>query len=188
MMPDPTPIRVIEVVEYNPHWVEEFQTYARKLQSALGELVLSIEHVGSTSVRGLAAKPIIDIDVVISSRLILESVIERLAGIHYIHEGNLGIPGREAFTWPTSKRHHVYVCSVDTPNLHNHLIFRDYLRTHPEAVTAYSVLKKELAEKYRYDGDAYGVAKSQFIHETLATAKAAYGFDSFQPVLSSEST
>lgn len=144
-MLDPTPIRIIEVLEYDPSWAEEFQTYAAGLRSALGNLCMSIEHVGSTSIVGLAAKPVIDIDididVVISSRIILKQIIQKLAKLNYEHEGNLGIPGREAFMWPEGKRHHLYVCSVDTPNLHNHLVFRDYLQAHSEAMKAYGELK-----------------------------------------------
>ena len=176
-MSDPTPIRTIEVVDYDPHWVEEFDAYAAKLKAALGHLAMSIEHVGSTSVIGLAAKPIIDIDVVISSRLHLKAVIQKLAEIGYIHEGNLGIPGREAFKRSGGKRHHLYVSSVDTPNLHNHLIFRDYLRTHPEAVKACSELKKELARQHPHDIEAYGAGKTAFIQNILAKAKAEYGFE-----------
>ena len=180
-MPDPTPLRTIEVVEYDPAWAEAFQTYAAKLRTALGDLAMSIEHVGSTSVPGLAAKPIIDMDIVISSRLVLEQAIEKLAELNYVHEGNLGIPGREAFMWPQGERHHLYVCSVDTPNLHNHLVFRDYLKAHPKAVSAYSELKKKLAKQYRNDMDAYGQAKTEFIQNILAKAEAEYGFHTFQP-------
>ena len=136
------PAHEIEVVDYDPRWPEAFGAYAATLRSALGDLVMSIEHVGSTSVVGLAAKPIIDIDVVISSRLLLKDVISTLAELHYAHEGNLGLPGREAFRWPQGRRHHLYVCSVDTPNLHNHLVFRDYLRRHPEAGRGLQRLEK----------------------------------------------
>lgn len=181
-MADPTPIRIIAVLEYDPNWAEEFQTYAVELRSALGNLVMSIEHVGSTSVVGLVAKPVIDIDVVISSRIVLGQVIQKLAKLNYGHEGNLGIPGREGFMWPEGKRHHLYVCSVDTPNLHNHLVFRDYLRAHSEAVKAYGELKRELSERYINDMDAYGEAKTDFIQSIIAKAEASYGFHAFQPI------
>ncbi len=171
----------IEVVDYDPRWPEAFRAYASTLRSALGDLVMSVEHVGSTSVTGLAAKPIIDIDVVISSRLLLKDVIGTLAGLRYVHEGNLGLPGREAFGWPEGRRHHLYVCSVDTPNLHNHLVFRDYLRRHPEAVAAYSDLKRRLARQHQDDRDAYSEAKTVFIESVLARAESDYGFHTFQP-------
>lgn len=172
----------IEVVEYDYSWQEQFQQYASNLDIVLDKLAMSIEHIGSTSVVGLAAKPIIDIDVVISSRLHLKEVIEKLNSIDYVHQGNLGIPGREAFMSPEgTRRHHVYVCSVDTPNLHDHLIFRDYLRTHPKTVLAYSNLKRRLALKYRNDRDGYTNSKTEFINSILAKARSEYGFNVLQP-------
>lgn len=88
----------IVVLPYQKEWKEDFQAIARELQIALGELALSIEHVGSTSVEGLAAKPIIDIDVVIA-RESFSQVKKSLAAISYSHEGNLGIEDREAFSY-----------------------------------------------------------------------------------------
>ena len=175
------PAHEIEVVDYDPRWPETFGAYAATLRSALGDLVMSIEHVGSTSVVGLAAKPVIDIDVVISSRLLLKDVISTLAELHYAHEGNLGLPGREAFGWPQGRRHHLYVCSADTPNLHNHLVFRDYLRRHLEAVAAYSDLKRRLARQHQDDRGAYNASKTAFIKSVLAKAEDDYGFHTLQP-------
>ena len=171
----------IEVREYDSDWSRQFQVYASTLNRALGKLAMSIEHVGSTSIVGLAAKPIIDIDIVISSRLLLKQVIEKLASIGYSHQGNLNILGREAFTHSEDNQHHLYVCSIDTPNLHNHLIFRDYLRTHSNVVREYSKLKLQLAIQYRDDREGYTRSKTKFIQSILAKARAEYGFDTFQP-------
>ena len=85
------------VAPYDPQWQTNFEAIRRELASTLGDLALRIEHVGSTSVKGLAAKPIIDIDVVISDHTPLESVIAALSTIGYQYEGDLGIPHREAF-------------------------------------------------------------------------------------------
>lgn len=110
-------IRKRVVVEpYNKAWKQDFQNIKEELTSALGDLALRIEHVGSTSVEGLSAKPIIDIDVVIEDRNLLNSVIGALAKIGYIHEGDLGIAGREAFKYEGKehlRKHHLYVCAVD---------------------------------------------------------------------------
>ena len=176
-----TSSRIIEVVEYRPSWVDEFQSYAKRLNQALDGLVIGIEHVGSTSVIGLAAKPIIDIDIVISSRLVLGQVLQKLAAIGYTHIGNDGIPGREAFAWPDEKRHHLYVCAVNAPNLHNHLIFRDYLRAHPEVASVYGQLKESLARQYRQDAESYCEAKTEFIQQTIETATAQHNHRTFQP-------
>ena len=178
--------RIIEVVEYRPSWVDEFQSYAKRLQLSLDGLVIGIEHVGSTSVMGLVAKPIIDIDIVISSRVVLGQVLQRLAAIGYKHIGNDGIPGREALGWPEERRHHLYVCAVNAPNLHNHLIFRDYLREHPEAANAYGQLKKELAQQHRRDAESYCEAKTEFIQQTVETATAQYSDRTFQPQASAK--
>lgn len=178
--------RIIEVVEYQPSWVDEFQRYANRLQQSLDGLVIGIEHVGSTSVAGLAAKPIIDIDIVISSRVVLGQVLQRLETIGYKHIGNDGIPGREALKWPGERRHHLYVCAVNAPNLHNHLIFRDYLREHPEIADAYGQLKKKLAQQYRQDAESYCDAKTDFIQQIVETATAQYSDRTFQPQASIE--
>ncbi len=157
---------------YDPAWPAQFGAIAAPIRALLGPLALSVEHVGSTSVPGLAAKPIIDLDVVISSRLLLPQVLERLAGLGYIHRGDLGIPGREAFHWPTHlPRHHLYVCAVDVPNLHEHLLFRDYLRQHPQAAQEYGALKERLAEQFGDDREAYSEAKTEFVQRVLTEAR-----------------
>ena len=129
--------RNIVVVPYDSNWKLQFETIRSEIQDALCELALSIEHVGSTSVEGLSAKPIIDIDVVIEDESKLQTVIEKLAVIGYEYEGNLGIVGREAFGYTGKEHlqnHHLYVCAKDSPELKRHLTFRDYLRSHKEAV------------------------------------------------------
>ncbi len=87
----------IQVVPYNEQWEREFFNLERVLTEALGDCILGIEHVGSTSVRGLSAKPIIDIDIVIENSHIFSKVCQELNDLGYIHEGDLGIKGREAF-------------------------------------------------------------------------------------------
>ena len=151
-------IRNIVVVPYDENWKQCFEKIAEEVSMALGELALSIEHVGSTSVPGLAAKPIIDIDVVIEDESKLHAVINALAKIGYNHEGNFGIPGREAFGYEGKTHlmeHHLYVCPKDSPELRRHLSFRDYLRKHPEAVQEYSRIKEEAARLFPHDIDGY---------------------------------
>lgn len=150
--------RNIVVVPYDNNWKLQFETIRAEIQDALDELALSIEHVGSTSVEGLSAKPIIDIDVVIENESKLQAVVEKLAGIGYEHEGNLGIVGREAFGYTGKEHlqnHHLYVCTKDSPELKRHLTFRDYLRSHEEAVKEYSRIKEEGAKLFPNDIDGY---------------------------------
>ncbi|MFC6591148.1 GrpB family protein [Deinococcus lacus] len=182
MTKDPTPIRTLEVVPYDPAWPAEFEAIAAPIRAKLGPLVLSVEHVGSTSVPGLAAKPVIDLDVVVSSRLMLPEVIGKLAELGYIHEGNLGIKGREAFMWPAgSKRHHLYVCSVNTRNLNYHLLFRDYLRQNPNKAQMYGELKEKLSQQYPNDIDGYIQGKQDLINSLMEEAELLSSFDFSSP-------
>lgn len=149
--------RNIIVLSYDEKWKQAFLDIEAELDAALGSLAISIEHVGSTSVPGLAAKPIIDIDVVVC-RADMVDVIKALARIGYEHEGNGGIEDREMFKYSGKEHlmeHHLYVCPEDSRELKRHILFRDYLRSHPEAVNAYSQIKKEAAELYPHDIDGY---------------------------------
>jgi len=151
------------VTSYDPAWAAAFEAIRVELAAALGALALRIEHVGSTSVPGLAAKPIIDIDVVIADRAALPAVIDALAGIGYQHEGDLGIPDREAFRYdhkPQLLTHHLYVCPADSAELQRHLRFRDFLRSHPEAAQRYGDVKRQAAALYPTDIDQYIACKS----------------------------
>jgi GrpB-like predicted nucleotidyltransferase (UPF0157 family) len=157
-------MRTIEVLEYDPAWPELFQQLAAHVRSALGDVAVAIEHVGSTSVPGLAAKPIIDMDIVVASEREVPAAIERLATLGYVHLGNLGVEGREAFRRPEgSPVHNLYVCPQGSLGLQNHLAVRDYLRTHPEAVQAYSALKKRLAQEFPTDIERYVDGKTDLI-------------------------
>ncbi|GEM84474.1 GrpB family protein [Meiothermus hypogaeus] len=156
--------QAIVVVDYDPTWPEVFERLRAPLWEAVQDFALGIEHVGSTSVPGLAAKPIIDIDVVVATEADVALAIERLAVLGYTHQGNLGILGREAFHQPAHlPLHHLYVCLQNSAGLRNHLALRDYLRAHPGAVKAYSALKKRLAQEHAYNIDAYIEGKSDMI-------------------------
>ena len=149
--------RTIVVMPYDEKWAQAFLDIKSKLDAVLGGLPISIEHVGSTSVQGLAAKPIIDIDVVVR-RTDVGAAIKALATIGYEHEGNGGIEDREMFKYSGKENlmeHHLYVCPEDSAELKRHVLFRDYLRAHPDAVQAYSQIKKEAAELYPHDIDSY---------------------------------
>ncbi len=135
-----------------------------RIEPALRGIALAIEHVGSTSVPGLAAKPIIDIDAVIPSPTEMPAAIDRLAALGYVHSGNLGIAGREAFESPAAlPAHHLYVCLKGGSALRNHLAVRDYLRRNPAAAAAYGRLKIQLAEQFPYDIESYLAAKTDFL-------------------------
>ncbi len=155
------------VVEpYDKAWAQSFISIRKEIGDALGNLALRIEHVGSTSVPGLSAKPIIDIDVVIADYSVFDEVICKLEKIGYRYEGNLGIVGREAFKYDGKdhlQKHHLYVCPQDSAELKRHIAFRDYLRSHPEAIQEYSRIKEEGAALYPYDMEKYIEYKSPLI-------------------------
>jgi GrpB-like predicted nucleotidyltransferase (UPF0157 family) len=116
----------------------------------------------------MAAKPVIDMDIVVAARSTVPLLILRLAELGYEHRGNLGIQDRESFSAPDGKpAHHLYVCVQNSLALQNHIAFRDYLRKHPSDVLAYSALKKQLAERFPHDRDQYVKGKTWFIVSLL---------------------
>ena len=158
----------VTVVPYDEAWKAEFEKIKTEIENALGERIMGIEHVGSTSVEGMWAKPCIDIDVVIKDRAMLDDVIKALGAIGYIHEGDLGIRDREAFKYsdkPHLFKHHLYVCPQDSAELCRHISFRDFLRRNPEAVKKYSAVKVEAARLFPDDIDKYIEYKSPCIEE-----------------------
>jgi GrpB-like predicted nucleotidyltransferase (UPF0157 family) len=162
---------VIEIVVYDPRWPSLFASVRDRLTGPLTGLVDRIEHVGSTAVPGLAARPTVDLTAVVESLDHLPAVIGRLAPLGYCHEGDLGVRGRHAFTTPPdAPPHHLYVCAADDPGFADVLAFRDYLRTHPDTARAYAELKYFLAERFRDDRAGYTAAKSAFINRIVATA------------------
>jgi GrpB-like predicted nucleotidyltransferase (UPF0157 family) len=163
---------LLVVVDYDPIWPALFAELRAPMAVALGEVAVALEHVGSTAVPGLAAKPIIDLDVAIHTEADLPTAIGRLASLGCTPEGDLGIPGRVAFTRPPqTARHHLYVCTLECPEFRRHLLFRDYLRMHPETAAAYAALKHQLAVRYRTQRDAYTEAKGSFIWKVLTSAE-----------------
>jgi GrpB-like predicted nucleotidyltransferase (UPF0157 family) len=159
------------VVDYDEQWPMLFELIARPVRDAMSELGAQVEHVGSTSVPGLAAKPIVDIDVAVPSAADVPAAIERLRGLGYVYQGDKGIAGREAFLWPRGARpHHLYVVVRGSRPHAEHVRFRDYLRGHPDAAREYAALKKTLAERHTDDGLSYTDAKTDFITGVLRAA------------------
>ena len=137
----------------------------------MADVALRIEHVGSTSVPGLAAKPIIDMTAVVPSRKEVPLAIERLATLGYTHLGNLDIEDREAFSNPPGlPAHNLYVCPVGTIGVVNQVAVRDYLRTHPDVAARYGALKKELAAQFPEDIESYVFGKTDLVLEILRAA------------------
>lgn len=158
----------VVIVDYDQEWPAQFAVIASTVAAALGTVLLRIEHVGSTAVPGMPAKPIIDLDAVVEINAVQEA-IRRLEAIGYTHKGDQGIPGREAFRPPPgSVPHHLYVCPSNSPELAAHLMFRDALRADAQLATEYACLKRSLALRFRADRTGYCEAKTGFVRAVLS--------------------
>lgn len=161
----------VTIVDYDPSWPGTFERIRSNIWPHIRDVVTSLEHIGSTSVPGLPAKPVIDMTVIVPNPTAMKAVIDRLGKIGYRHRGDLGIPGRETFARPEgTPDHHLYACLTGNDGLRNHLTLRAHLRAHPEAVEEYGRLKRELAERFPDDTDAYIEGKTGFILAILAEA------------------
>jgi len=158
----------IEVVPWSASWARDFEIVAADVRQALGRIPgARIEHVGSTSVAGLAAKPILDVDVIVG-RADVPAAVAAMVGIGYVHRGDLGVVGREAFFPPDpSPRRNVYVCEAGTMNVRNHLAVRKVLRAHDDLRDAYAAVKLSLASDPAMDIDAYIARKSAVVQRVL---------------------
>ena len=167
---DQLPRRVIEVVEHDPAWAERFEALRAALSPAIAGIDARIEHVGSTSVRGLAAKPVIDADIILRDVTDMPRVIAGLAALGYRHLGDLGITGREAFRHPSPPfRHNLYAAAAEALPIRNHLAFRDALRADGALRDEYAALKRRLAAACD-DIDAYIEGKTALIVRALERA------------------
>jgi GrpB-like predicted nucleotidyltransferase (UPF0157 family) len=170
----------IEIVQYDESWAETFKSIKEVISNSLSGLIIDIEHVGSTSIIGLAAKPIIDIDIVIEDYYVFPDVITGLEKLGYFHQEEWSFKGREAFgrkdeltPWDGKDtqwmEHHLYVCNKDSDELARHLAFRDYLRKNQEAVIEYENIKKTLANTVK-ERSSYTSGKTEFVSEILKKA------------------
>ncbi len=163
------------VSEYNPAWHSWFLRVRDVVAGKLGTTCLEIEHVGSTAVPRMTAKPIIDINVVIEPGM-FQTVAALLGELGYRHEGDGGIRGREAFKLENPDlsvrlpAHHLYVCPRESEELRRQVAFRDYLRANPEWVSKLSELKRSLCEQHGADRQAYMDGKSAMVQEITSLA------------------
>ncbi|HWL85227.1 MAG TPA: GrpB family protein [Polyangiaceae bacterium] len=172
------PRRDIVISDYDPEWPNWFETLRRRVWPAVEDLAVRIDHIGSTSVPGLAAKAIIDMDIVVASQSDIPLAIERVASVGYTWKGDLGIVGREAFD-PTRDEglppHHLYlVVENNEPHL-DHWLLRDLLRGDAAARERYAALKRRNAERARNDMNFYVAAKAGLVAELLTRARAERG-------------
>lgn len=155
----------VRLSEYDENWSKMFEDEAQFLGEVLGDEIIRFEHFGSTSVLGMNAKPVIDMMCLVKDIEKIDMFNDQMRLLGYDVAGEWGIQGRRLFRKGGEKRtHHIHVYQFDNPQIKRHLVFRDYLRTHPKEVEQYRCLKEELAQ--RYDDTAYySKAKKLFVKE-----------------------
>jgi GrpB-like predicted nucleotidyltransferase (UPF0157 family) len=159
-------MRKVEVTTYNPQWVAMFEEEANKLREIFGSEIIEIHHIGSTSVPGLKAKPIIDIMPVVRDINRIDEFNAAMIAIGYEPKGENGISGRRYFQKGGDNRtHHVHIYESGNPEIERHLAFRDYLREHQEVAKTYGDLKEKLAKQFPYDIESYIKGKEQLVLE-----------------------
>jgi GrpB-like predicted nucleotidyltransferase (UPF0157 family) len=165
-------MRTMEVVPHNPLWKTEFNKEAEVLSSILGDEIVNIHHIGSTAIAGIYAKPIIDILVEVRDIDSINKYNSRMQELGYTSRGEWGIGGRRLFIKGITQRtHHVHIYQSGNPEIARHLKFRDYMNAHPDEAGQYEKLKKELADKYKYNPTEYNDGKDAFIKEIDRKAK-----------------
>ena len=170
---------IARVVDYDPRWPQIYEDERARILSAIGPWVAGIEHVGSTAIPGLAAKPIIDILVGLKTLANAVHCIPRLqaVGYEYVPEYEKEVPERRYFRkGPLENRtHHVHMVEKGSDFWVKHLRFRDYLRDHPEDARRYERLKRELAARFTDDRDSYTESKTDFV-ESIVQRAAEEGY------------
>ena len=159
-----------ELSDYDPGWAQRFEEESALLDVALGDDVIDIKHVGSTSVPGLRAKPIIDILVAVELFGDIASYSERLAPLGYTHQQHIADDERLFFWKGTPRTHHLHIVEYATWEHQRHIIFRDYLRKHPDIARRYTQIKEELASAFKNDRPAYTRGKTAFIKAIMDRA------------------
>ncbi|MGH9629008.1 MAG: GrpB family protein [Bryobacteraceae bacterium] len=164
--PDP-----VEIVPYSTEWPETFSVLGRSLRDALGDVAVRIDHIGSTAVPGLSAKPIIDVQVSVSAFDPLDAYRRPLEHLGFVFRAeNPELTKRYFRESPGTRRTHIHVRRSGSWAEQFALLFRDYLRAHTDDAKQYERLKRELADKYREDRHAYTEAKVPFIWGVMARA------------------
>ena len=158
----------VQVLPYDPRWREWFREIRNQLWAQVSDLALDIVHVGSTSIEGMSAKPIIDIDIVVPDMGDFDEIVSRLGRIGYVHQGDLGVKGREAFglDYRHKHAHNLYMVAVDSTAYRNHVLLKKHLTENPEAFRRYNDLKMGLAESSESRED-YWRSKTLLILEFL---------------------
>lgn len=166
---------IVRIAPYNPKWAEHFRREKELLLKTLSETPLDIRHIGSTSIVGMPAKPILDILVGLRTLGEVEPLVENLKLIGYEDRGNGDEPGRRYFVKGTAENrtHHLNFCELNGDFWTRHLLFRDYLESHPDKAKQYAELKRALASKFPTNRPAYTSGKEEFVRYIIMSATKA---------------
>lgn len=163
----------VQLVSYQPAWKKLFEEEVARLRLALGNRCLQIEHIGSTAIEGMDAKPIIDILVAVDDLSAAGKLVPILKKLGYALKEDDDVPERIFFRKgpPNRRTHHLSLTEPATTYWKQHLLFRDYLREHPEMAEQYRQLKRRLAEQYPNDRRLYASGKKGFIEKVMSLAE-----------------
>ncbi|RDW17724.1 GrpB family protein [Oceanobacillus chungangensis] len=155
----------VRLTEYSKDWSRMFKDEVEILKTVFGDLIIKYEHFGSTSVKEMKAKPVIDMMCIVKNIEQVDLLNNQMDSLGYDVAGEWGIAGRRLFRKGGDNRtHHIHFYQFDNPEIDRHLIFRDYLRSHPNEVAKYSSFKEELAQRYDTTSE-YSPAKKKFVSE-----------------------
>jgi GrpB-like predicted nucleotidyltransferase (UPF0157 family) len=163
---------VVRLVPHNPEWTAMYEAERARIKAAIGPHIVEVQHVGSTSIPGIAAKPIIDIAVGVEEFETARVCIAPMEALGYVFHGENGILRRHYFTRGDPTLYHAHMHETTSQAWGNLILFRDYLLAHPEDARAYLELKRRLAEQYRHDRRAYTDGKAAFIECILARTRS----------------
>lgn len=169
---------IVELEDYNYSWKDDYLKEEKLLKELLGNRIIEIHHIGSTSIEGLKAKPIIDILIVIDSLNNISEIEEILSKYDYHNRGQQGVPDRYFFAkGPEEARtHYIHFVEPKSNTYYNQVYFKKYLIEHPEYIKKYCDLKQQLALKYADDRPKYTQGKNEFITDVIKKAKDEYGY------------
>ena len=165
---------IVRLSPHQPLWASLFEEEKARIITAVGPHILDIQHVGSTAIPGIPAKPIIDIGVAVRNFEEAAVCIEPIVQLGYTYRGENGIPRRHYFRKGNDvqpRTHHIHINEIDGLDWKNQIDFRDYLRQHPETAVQYAQLKTDLAQRYPTDRLAYLYGKAPFIENVLRLAR-----------------
>lgn len=169
------PPGTVKLSPFSYQWEEQYKIEEKRIADSLGALALDIQHIGSTCIPGLSAKPVIDIAVMVPSKSSLPECISLMESAGFEYLGDFGLPGRDFFVLGNPRICHVHIVEKGSNHWKQWILFRDYLLIHPDVAEKYDILKKELATKFPNDRESYLAGKAPLIAEILENAAKELG-------------